>query len=164
MPATPGVKLDAKLRAFVQKGVSILAASRTAGHVPCVSRAAGCRVLDDDRLLIYLPIARSTQLLDALRTSGHIAVVFSEPSSHKTIQVKGDEVEIVTGGTGDVPRLKKYSAAFARQLTGLGYSDAMVGAVVGVDAADVARVTFAPYAVFDQTPGPHAGKPVANTP
>ena len=161
--ASPAVVLDAKIRAFMRGGVSIVAASRTPDNTPCLSRAVGCTVLADNRLLIYLPSSRSLRLVEAIKKTGHIAVVFSEPSSHKTIQVKSSDAEIVGSTRGDGTRLAKYCAAFTRQLTNLGYSDAMAHALVGVGVADVTGIAFTPTALFDQTPGPRAGEPLVRT-
>jgi len=155
--------LDAKLHTFIQGGVSILAASRSAGNAPCVSRATGCRVLPDGRLQIYLPTARSERLLEAIAASGAVAVVFSQPSSHKTIQVKASDAVVLDAARGDAAQLATYCDAFSAQLEGLGYGTAMAHALVQVSADDVSCVAFTPTSVFNQTPGPRAGEPLAQS-
>ena len=160
MPSPPAVVLDETTGAFLRQGVSILAASRTLDNVPRVSRATGCRILDDRRLLIYLPTSRSRQLLDAIEASGAIAVVFSEIESHKTIQIKGNDARVSELPADCASDIARYADAVCRELVALDYDGAMARALVGVDVSDVTGVAFTPRAIFDQTPGPGAGKPM----
>ncbi len=79
-PARPSV-LDAEHAAFiVQPGISMSAASCSAGKVPRLGRLLGCRVASDrSRVAVLLPGDQLPELVQALRESGAIAVVFSEP-------------------------------------------------------------------------------------
>ena len=91
MSVAPKSVVDAAQAAFMQGGVSISAASCGARPFPSVCRALACSVSEDRRLLTVV-VARSCaqELLDDVGHSGRIAVVFSQPSTHRTIQVKGD--------------------------------------------------------------------------
>jgi hypothetical protein len=119
--------------------------------------------LSDDRLLVYLPTARSAKLLEAIASSGAIAMVFSEPRSHKTIQVKGSDAELLSDTHADPALLAKYRSGLRSHLVPLGFSEAMVDALVKIDAAGTTAVMFTPTSVFDQTPGPRAGEPLVPT-
>lgn len=160
MPDSSGVVVDAKLRAFVEKGVSIVAASRTAENVPRASRVSGCKVFDDNRLHIYLPTPCSRQLVEAIVATGSIAVVFSEVESHKTVQLKGVDAQVCSVTDECRAHMEKYCDAFTEQLTAIGYSESVARALVCIDTLQVTGVEFTPVMMFDQTPGPHAGEPV----
>lgn len=152
--------LDRSHCAFMQQGVSILIASSGAANRPCVCRAAGCRVREDGRVLVFVDVARGRRVLDAVGASSAVAVAFSEPPTHRTIQVKGTDATVVaTADDGAV--IGEYADQFAATLTALGYSDRMARALVAADPARARAVLFTPTAVFDQTPGPGAGAPVA---
>jgi hypothetical protein len=154
--------LDEALAAFVQTGVSINAASRGAGNVPAVARANGCRVAVDRRTVgIVLPASKSAALLEAVRGSGTLAVVFSEPATHRTYQLKGTDATVVPATDEDRAAAARWVHAFAAVLAPLGYPEDVFRALLGAEAEDLVVVTFTPTAAFDQTPGPRAGAPLA---
>jgi hypothetical protein len=70
----------------------VTVASRDAAHVPSVARALGCRVSPDrQHVAVFLLASQSATLLRDLRETGAIAAVFSQPSTHRTIQLKGSD-------------------------------------------------------------------------
>ena len=161
--AAPAPLLDEALAAFVQTGVSINAASRGAGNVPAVARANGCRVAADRRTVaIIVPASKSAALLEAVRASGAIAVVFSEPSTHRTYQLKGTDATVVPATDADHAAAVRWVDAFAAVLAPLGYPENVFRAMLAADPADLVAVRFTPTAAFDQTPGPRAGAPLAS--
>ena len=92
MTASASPLLDEDNAAFVQSGVSIVAASRGEDLVPSIARVSGCRVSADRRAVsIYLPHSQALELVEDVRASGRIAVVFSRPSTHRTLQLKADD-------------------------------------------------------------------------
>jgi hypothetical protein len=154
--------LDEALAAFVQTGVSINAASRGAGSVPAVARANGCRVAADRRTVdVLVPESKSAALLEAVRDSGTIAVVFSEPPTHRTYQLKGTDATVAPATDADRAAAGRWVDAFAAVLAPLGYPEAVFRALLWADPADLVVVRFTPTAAFDQTPGPRAGAPLA---
>ena len=80
--------------ALVAGGVSAIVASRDAQlrpsvMRPSVMRAVGSRIrADGRRITVFLRRSQSQQLLADIAATGHIAVVFSDPPSHRTVQVK----------------------------------------------------------------------------
>lgn len=150
-------------RAFIQQGVSILIASRDGSNRPCVCRASGCSVRDDGRVLVFLDENRGRRVLGAVVATNTVAVVFSEPPTHRTIQVKGTDATVVMAEDhSDV--IGAYAAAFADMLTDLGYSARMATALVQLEPTTARAVLFTPTSVFDQTPGPGAGEAVSAVP
>ena len=150
------VPLDTSLVAFITGAVSIIASGRNADNVPDLARAAGCRV-DDARLTILLSASQSTALLGDLAANGQIAVVFSQPSTARTVQLKGRDARPTTLLPDDAARMSAYREGMVAELARIGYDAAFTEALFWADPADVVAVTFTPGDAFTQTPGPNAG-------
>lgn len=156
--------LDAANAAFICSGISINAASARAGALPSIARASGCRVSADARTVTLLFASTlAAALLDDLRRGGAIAVVFSEPSTHRTLQLKGDDARILPIEAGDEALAAEYVTIFADGLDRLGYPGEVLRAVLAHEPGDLVAVAFTPQAAFSQTPGPGAGTPLSRT-
>lgn len=153
--------LDPEHAVFIQGGVSIIAAARDADRETTVSRAFGCRVSDDRRqITVFVSAAQSGALLAGVRQNGAIAVVFSQPTSHRAIQLKGTDASVVPLAGDDPHRLVAYRERLAAQVAPLGFSDVFVRTFLNVAPGDVVAISFTPSAAFSQTPGPKAGAPL----
>ena len=162
MSASTHPLLDEDHTRFVQGGVSINAASSGPGNVPAVSRALGCRVsADRRRVTVFLAASRSAALLEAIAASRRIAVVFSQPSTHRTIQLKGVDAARAGLEDGDWALIERCSEGFGADLAAAGYGEGLAGLLLDAEPADVVAVSFSPSAAFNQTPGPGAGRPLA---
>jgi hypothetical protein len=157
----PAPSFDDAHAAFMQGGVSVHVASRSPANVPSVARALGCRIAPDrTRVTVFLSAAQAHELVADLRTSRMAAAVFSRPSTHQTIQIKGDDATVGPLADGDLARIAAYADALVRDLQSLGYSEAFGRALVDFRPADLVAVAFTPKAAFQQTPGPRAGAPL----
>ena len=118
--------IDVQLAAFMTGGVSIIAASRGPDNAPTIARAAGCR-LSADRARVTVLLARSQAgaLLEAAEATGAVSVVFSQPSSHRTIQLKGNDARVCPATPGDETLVARYADAFAVELCSMGYAEQM---------------------------------------
>ena len=155
--------LDETTAAFLAGGGSINASSRTLETVPVMARAGGCRVSADRRTVTLLfGTACAQEFLDGIRASRQIAVVFSQPSSHRTIQLKGTDAAVVAPQKQDVKVLEQHREAFVAEVCPLGYSEPLVRALMWFDPEDISAVTFTPREAFIQTPGPRAGEPMGS--
>lgn len=154
--------LDAEHAAFVLRpGISITAASRTAANLPQLGRALGCRIAPDrGRVTILLPADQYAPLAEALRESRAVAVVFSEPTTHRTIQLKGTDAEIEPIVARDAELVARWTEDFVAGLEALGFNAPMVRSFLWCDPAGLVAVGFTPQAAFEQTPGPQAGMPL----
>jgi hypothetical protein len=155
--------LDEANAAFIQGGVSINASSRTVENIPVMARAVGCRVSRDRRtitLIFHSPSAAG--LLDGIHASKQIAAVFSLPSTHQTIQLKGKDAVSVSVQKEDVKLAERYCDVFVADVCPLGYPESLVRALVWFDPNDLTAVTFTPSEAFQQTPGPRAGEPLTS--
>ena len=156
VPDTP--LLDAENAAFVQGGVSVVVATRNSDSVPDVARGCGCRVSKDRRrVTVLVEPARAGSVLDNVASNGLVAVVFSQPSTHRTIQLKGSDARVVRITQADRAVAARHLEAWVEELTTMGYLPDFARAVRG--AADgMAAIAFTPTSAFQQTPGPGAGE------
>jgi hypothetical protein len=137
-------------------------ASRSLDHVPSVVRCHGFRVLEKtQRLTVFVRSRHSERVLADVRATGLVAVVFSEPSTHRTLQVKGEDAVVGTLDEGDWPMIGAHMEAAVAELCPLGYGETWVRTVFEATPAQVQAVRFTPTSAFAQTPGPRAGEPLA---
>jgi len=153
--------LDEAHAAFIQHRVTVHLASCNAERVPSMVRGFGCRVSADRRTVtVFVSAARSEALLRDLRAGGRVAVVFSRPSTHETLQLKARGAAIVAIEDRDRVQLRACGESLADEIRQLGYEEPFVSAVAVVAVDDAVGVSFAPIAAFVQTPGPAAGRPL----
>jgi hypothetical protein len=145
--------------AFLVGPVAINVASRSATLAPSIARAYGCRVSGDRRqIVVFLSSSRSEAVLRDLAEGTPIAVIFSRPKTHESLQLKGERANVRPLEPGDRERMRRYGEAFAAEICALGYPAELAQALLaGVDE-DAVGVGFEPSALFEQTPGPHAGE------
>lgn len=145
--------------ALLRTGYMVTVASRDAAHVPSVTRAIGCRVSPDRRrVTVFLLASQSDTLLRDLRATGAIAAVFSQPSTHRTIQLKGSDAAIRAVEPDDVEIIEANAAAALADLALAGFPESFARTIFAYDAPDVVAVGFTPSNAFVQTPGPQAGR------
>ncbi|MBS0374545.1 MAG: hypothetical protein JSR73_08170 [Proteobacteria bacterium] len=157
MSRTP-TTLDADTAAFIQRRVSICAAGRNAANEPTAARAYGCRVsADRSTLTVYVLRSQATALIDAVEANGQVAVVFSRPTTNRTIQLKGSDARVRRGEAGDVQAIAEWVGSFVVEVAELGFNAPFVHAVCATQPGDVVAITFTPTDGFAQTPGPGAG-------
>ena len=157
--------LDEDNAAFIQTGVSILAASRDDALVPSIARASGCRVsADRRRVSVFLALTQGVALVADVRRCARVAVVFSRPSTHRTLQLKADDA-VVRAATGEEAAIvATYVEAFGREIGLLGHTEEQARTLFGYRPDDLVAIDFTPNAAFEQTPGPKAGTPLPTSP
>ncbi len=155
---TPPPLLPPDLIAMVERGVSTIVSSCDAALRPSIMRAAGSTISPDGRsITVYLARRQSRQLLQDVAATGHIAVVFSEPFSHRTLQVKACSVHTRSALPSDQPILARYLAAMQEEILRVGFEPPFTTAMLACQLDDVVAISFEPTQAFDQTPGPKAG-------
>lgn len=160
MPRTKSAPtlLDAQQAEFLGGPVAINVASHDSDQVPSIARAYGCRVAAGRReVVVFLSRPRSQALLRDLAAGAPIAVVFSRPKTHETIQLKGARARVQPLAAGDRARMRACGEAFAAEINALGYPESFSGLLVAPVNDEAVAVAFVPDAVFEQTPGPKAG-------
>lgn len=145
--------------ALIARRVSIIVGSRDAQRRPHVMRAVGCRLSADlRRVTVFMPAASSARVLADLRANGQIAVVFSEPSSHRTAQFKGGDALVAAIEPGDEATVDAYLRGFTEEIGTLGFPTNVAQTLLDHGADGLVAVHFTPLAGFEQTPGPTAGQ------
>jgi hypothetical protein len=150
--------LDAENSQFLQRRVSIVAASRDAQNRPFCARAYGCRVGPDGlTLTVFVQRPQAARLLSDIECNGQIAVVFSRPSTHWALQLKGGDARVGALQPGDAQAVAEWVGSFVVEVTPLGFTAPFVHAACAIRPDDMAAITFTPSEGFAQTPGPGAG-------
>lgn len=156
---TPAPPLTPEFLAMMAKGVSLILSSCDHALNPSVMRAVGSRVEDGGRRLTgYLARSQSAQLLNDIASSGRLAAVFSQPSSHLTVQFKSRRVRLRETDEADRAHLQRYLVSMEEELVALGYPHELASVMLAHRAEDLVAVEFEPDEAFDQTPGQRAGQ------
>ena len=146
---------------MMARGVSVIVSSCGHDLTPSLMRAVGSQISPQgDRITVFLNRQQSTQLLRDVASTGRVAVVFSEPHSHRTVQLKSREARLREVTPDDVPALQRYLRAMQGELGRIGLAPDFAAAMLAHRLEDLSAVTFAPEQAFDQTPGPRAGQPL----
>lgn len=149
--------LDAELAAFVHGGVAVVVATRDESHVPGVTRGWGPEVSSDGRSLTVCVDARSvTETRSNLEGNGSIAVSFSPPTIARALQVKGVVTRLGEPDAEALERVERHVEAFCAEVEQIGIAAALARRMI--EGSDLVSVTLSVDEVFDQTPGPTAGK------
>ena len=147
--------------ANMRRGVSVLVAACDAALRPSVMRAVGSKVSDDGLdITVFLSRRQSRQLIQNLAATGRLAVVFSEPATHRTVQLKASRCEIRPAGPEDQPVLARYLASMEHEIGRIGFARELTRAMLAHRLDDLVAIRFMPEQAFDQTPGPRAGTPL----
>lgn len=155
--ATPPLLPD-EVVDFIQGGVSMTVASRDERLVPSITKAVGCRVSADRQQVTVLMFAEPAEAVARdIARHGQAAVVFSQPSTNRTVQLKGRDVMPAPVQPADVALARRYLALFADDLRLLGWQPPFLEAMLWHDAAQLIAIRFTPEGAFHQTPGPGAG-------
>ncbi|WP_151634720.1 hypothetical protein [Noviherbaspirillum aerium] len=160
MSANPPL-IDPQHADFLQSGVSLSVGACDNQRMPTLARATGCRLSPDRRqVTIFISATQGAPVLRCVRENGAITVVFSRPSTHRTVQIKGKDA--VVGGllAGDLDIVERYRSSFARELDPLGFDEILIRTLLAAPPADLVAVTFTPLEAYSQTPGPNAGEPL----
>lgn len=151
--------IDTSHAAFITRGISISVSSCGADLMPSVARGIGCRVSTDRQsVTVLVSKSQAADVLEHVRARGVVAVAFSEPATHRTIQLKGVDASVQDATADDVLQAALYCDSFTHELSHLGFDAQLVRTLLNCAPHDMTRITFTPNAAFSQTPGPNAGQ------
>ncbi len=165
MPPSPPLPLvralPPALAEMLQSGVSCIVSSCSVTLQPSLMRAMGTLVRPDgEEITVFLARSQSQQLLQDIADTGRLAVVFSQPSSHRTVQFKARAPRLREADASDRPVLQRYLRAMEDELRRVGFTNALAQALLASSLDDLVALSFEPELAFDQTPGPKAGAAV----
>jgi hypothetical protein len=94
-----------------------------------------------------------------LRANGLIAVVFSVPSTHRTLQLKGDDALVLPCNSEGEAVAERHLRRFIDELAAIGFRADIAQTMLAREGG-LASVRFTVREAFEQTPGPQAGAPL----
>ena len=149
---------------MMDRGVSVQVASRDERLRPSVMRAMGS-IVDAARgtVTVFISRRQGGELLRDIEASGRIAVMFSQPSTHRTVQLKAAGATMRPAGPQDRAAIDRYVLGVVDDIVSIGYAAPLVRAIFAHRLEDLVAVTFTPTEAFEQTPGPRAGEPLAGS-
>jgi hypothetical protein len=171
-PATPHQDLDAhrkwagrrlagiltpELREFCQSGLSIALGSRAADGLPLSGHGLACLIDDSGAVRILLREPANPELLRAVASGAKIAATFSEPRTHRSIQLKAGSSRRVPLAKGDLEAVATQCAKFESELEFVGYTRQFSSYYCAYRPEEVVAIEFVPEEAYVQTPGPGAG-------
>jgi len=148
------IDIGQRLASFLERGNSIIVATRNAALVPAVTRATAIRVIAPDRVTVLLPPSTSAQVLANLESNGEIAVCVSWPRDFRTYQLKGRCLSIGPSTPEDLVSSEQQLHGFAGAVAPFGNTRAQVR---NLWLFDTVRAEVLVTSLFTQTPGPGAG-------
>ena len=151
--------ISVELASFLEREVAIDAASRGADLCPSSARSMVAVVDADYRhVTIWVDQQKSQPFVKDVVTCGEIAVAFCLPESERSVQLKGRRVERIEATQADIVRAERAAARFVDGVAKLGYGRSFAEAYMAFDPQHLVGIRFEVMAVFEQTPGPNAGK------
>lgn len=151
--------LDEQNAAFIAgPTASIAVAARDASNAPSLFKVAACRVSGDRRRIwLYVDRQLAAAVVRDLRAGSPIAAVFSEPATHRTIQIKGERAEVAAVTPADREYAREYFDSIVAHVAALDYPEAAVRCYFQFVPEQLVAISFTPAAAYEQTPGPGAG-------
>jgi hypothetical protein len=149
--------LTPELVDFIHSGVAVGVASRDGSMRPAVARAWGPHVSADLRsLTLCVSAAEGSPMRSNLELNGAAAVGFCPPTIAKSVQVKGVAVVLGEPDGDDLERVEKHVLAFETECARIGVPPQVAARMF--DGSALVLISVAIGEVFDQTPGPTAGR------
>jgi hypothetical protein len=160
MTPTPPTLLDAELAAFMQQdGMSVMAGSCGADLRPSVVRALGCQVAPDrGEVRIFVSQAAAAPLLAHVRETGRLAAVFSRPTTHRTLQLKGKDARLASVSAEQLAIAARCRDGLVAELDRIGFQPTLIRTLLACADEDIVAIRFTPLEAYSQTPGPDAGR------
>jgi len=155
-PTLANGTLTPELVTFCQQGVGVILATCADGH-PIAGRGFACRIDEAGTVRILLRRTGHGAFLTALRSGAPIAATFTEPTRHRSIQLKGTGARETPATVADGMALAVQSREFRDRLMAIKYTEVMSNGYSFADPEDIVAVDFVPDEAFVQTPGPSAG-------
>jgi hypothetical protein len=151
--------IDDDLKRFLESGLVILVATRNDALQPFVTRGWGVFVHDDRvRVSVCVPRPSSARTLADVAANGSIAVSLGDQATFRAAQIKGRRAVVEDAGGAALERASEQFTLFAESAAKLGVPPHLAQALF---TTDLVSITFVAEELFDQTPGPGAGKKVA---
>ena len=142
----------------LEPGLSVLVGTADRAGNPSCCRGVAISTPDDlATITVYVPLATSHETIQNVATTKKVAVTVTHPSDNFATQFKGEAVDARLAREDEAPFVRSRLDAFADVLDRLGVPRRVSRSMAHWPAF---AVTLRVDQVFDQTPGPNAGRPV----
>jgi hypothetical protein len=151
--------IDTELASFLQQGIAIQLGTRNERLEPNGVRVVAARVEDDGRHVVaYVHAAAGGQVIPDLESNGQVAMVFSRPPDERACQLKGVAAGVRTAREDERAFVEGQWNQWIERLTTIG---CLRPAFDHWTSWPCVAVRVRVDAIFNQTPGPGAGAPLA---
>jgi hypothetical protein len=153
------LELDPDIAAFIRRGVAAAVSCCNDALQPSMARVVATRCSADGQCVtVLIPRSSNEAFLRDAQPGRRVAAVFCLPENERAIQIKGVLTSIDLPGPDDWPLIQEHRIAFADQIEPKGYAREFSDYYHAATADDLVALSFAPEALFEQTPGPQAGR------
>lgn len=148
---------------FIEGQVMILVATLDDTHRPMIGRGSGARH-DSGSGLVHVLVSQSQWPLAAAqaRHGRPISTTFVQADTYRSCQIKGIITDFGPADDAAAAWGQQYVREQLALMTGLGVTRLQLSSTLC--DRDLVHITFRPTDVFDQTPGPGAGRRLGEMP
>lgn len=158
---TPAINISPANLEFLNTRADVLLASRSVQLIPSVCWGMGCHVdSSGPHITVWLVEAQSVTLQADIEATGAVAAVFSEPYTSYTLQIKGSNARVRKARKQDAARLKRHLEHLIYEIGRVGHDERFVRTAFEQPLSALIAVEFIGTSMFEQTPGPHAGRAI----
>ena len=160
----PAIPIPPELKAFIERGASVMVGTRDSELVPELVRAWGPRVSRDRKhISVCVAMAAGVKTIGNLRENDRVAVAFALPANSNAIQVWGRCIGTGPAQRDDLAAVQQHRETFAGVNKDIGVPPPFIEALWQRELAGspvMVRIRFVTEQIFNQTPGPDAGSPL----
>jgi hypothetical protein len=152
-------RIPSALVAFLETGRVLVMGTRDASLIPEALDVMGLRVhADRDHVTTFVPRAVGARTLANIEATRDVAIVAEQPITHRSYQLKGRMVALREANEADRELIESYILELAREFEIVGIPRRLS---LRFNRWPAVAVDVRVRDIFDQTPGPVAGKPFA---
>jgi hypothetical protein len=152
--------LTGDLVQFCQSGVSVVIAGCDETHRPVVGRGLACRIDESGTVRLVVRSETNRGVLRAIAQGAGLAVTFTKPSTHRSIQLKATSARTCATEASDQRLAAVQTAALRADLVRDGFDEKLAVRYCAFENEGLISIEFLPEHAFVQTPGPGAGTPL----
>jgi hypothetical protein len=150
-----------RIAEFSQRaGLPLTIGTRDENLQPCVSKAFGIKVIESSsQLRVIAPHFFINKHLPNLRSNGRVAFTFGDPETNECYQLKGKFIAVEEVNEEDMQITGKNFMGLVETFS-KHYGEHLRPILTGLNFGPMCAMTFQAEEIYDQTPGPGAGKKI----
>lgn len=150
------------VRSIIEAGTSLIVSTVGSDGEPRASRAFALTIVDDGADLVRVVVSADDAVLVEQLQTGRIAITAADVRTLRSVQLKGRITRVEPSTVDDERTVEEHTALFFRAIHETdGHDPTMTCKMLPLATVSVELVV---EQLFDQTPGPSAGSPLAHTP